>query len=200
MRLGTGLALRACAARGAAALLLPAMAMPVAGGAVCSLQATVGGGSATEVPVGEEVLIEGFGFPPGAEVELAYDVDGTPIGTDTVTADGGGLFETSVTPQPGDEGLWTVTATVTNGCAADTGFLVVGPPATATPTPTPSATAAATPAASELPNVAVSRDAPSSGSRTPLVLLAGVAALGLSGVLAARRLAHRTNAHVRGRD
>jgi hypothetical protein len=183
MRLGTGLALRACAAMGAAALLLLAMAMPAAGGAVCSLQATVGGGSATEVPVGEEVLIEGFGFPPGAEVELAYDVDATPIGT-----------------EPGDEGLWTVTATVTNGCVADTGFLVVGPPATATPTPTLSATAAATPAASELPNVAVSRDAPSSGSRTPLVLLAGVAALGLSGVLAARRLAHRTNAHVRGRD
>lgn len=172
-----------------AAVLFAALTVPVAGGAACALQATVGGGSATEVPVGEEVLIEGFGFPPAAEVDLAYDVDGTPVGTDTVTADGAGLFDTSVTPQPGEEGLWTVTATVADGCVADTGFLVVGPAATATPTP--AATPATTPAPSQLPNVAVAREAPNSGSGGPIPLALGVLALGLSGALAARRLARR---------
>ena len=131
----------------AALSLVLAVAMPVGGG-VRSLQATVGGGSATEVEVGEEVLVEGFGFPPG-DVEITYSVEGTDIGTETVTADGAGLFETTVIPQAGEEGLWTVTAVAGQVCTAETGFLVVAAPVTPSPTPTPIPPG-------ELPNVAVS--------------------------------------------
>jgi hypothetical protein len=141
----------------AGVLLALALATPaLGGGPSCSLQATVGGGSATEVEVGEEVLIEGFGFPATVDVALAYEVDGSPIGGETVTTDAGGQFETTVTPAAGEEGTWTVTATVTKGCTADTGFLVV---AGATPVPSPTATPAPTVApspAGELPNVATS--------------------------------------------
>ncbi len=166
-------------------LLAPATSV-LGGGTLCSLQATVGGGSATEVPVGEEVLVEGFGFPAGGEVELTYDVDGTPIGTETVTADAGGLFETTVVPQPGEEGMWTVTATVVKGCTASTGFLVVGATATDSPAPTPAPTAQPTPVQSQLPNVAI----PSSGdaSRPPIEVLAGLALVAASLALARRRL------------
>jgi len=152
--------------------LLLALAAPVAGGG-CSLQATVGGGSATEVPVGEEVLIEGFGFPPG-DVDLEYEVGGAVVGTDTASADGSGFFEVMVTPQPGQEGLWTVTATadIKGGCTADTGFLVLG--GAASPTPTPAATP------SQLPNVAAL--APRVGSH--VLFVAGVALL-LTGSLVA---------------
>ena len=86
------------ATRAAAMLLITtwlvlAMAMPVlAGKQTCSLQATVGGGSATEVQVGEDVLLEGFGFPALLDVEIAYSVDGAPISTVTVTADAAGAF------------------------------------------------------------------------------------------------------------
>ena len=63
-----------------------ALVSPVLGGGpVCSLQATVGGGSATEVETGEEVLIEGFGFPANADVEITrLRCDGTPFGCGTV--------------------------------------------------------------------------------------------------------------------
>ena len=54
--------------------LLVLLATPVAAGQTCSLQATVDGGSATVVTVGEEVLIEGFGFFPG-DVFVEYSVD-----------------------------------------------------------------------------------------------------------------------------
>jgi hypothetical protein len=150
-------AIRGIAPLAAALALLLAMAMPVgAGKLICSLQATVGGGSATEVEVGEEVLIEGFGFPPG-EVTLSYSVDGTPVRDETVTADASGSFETTVIPQAGEEGLWTVTATdVEELCAAETGFLVVAGPATPSPSPSPSQspTSSPGPSAGELPDVA----------------------------------------------
>jgi hypothetical protein len=158
------------------------------GGPSCSLQATVGGGSATEVEVGEEVLIEGFGFPATVDVDLVYDVDGTVVGGETVTTDGSGTFETSVTPAAGEEGTWTVTATVIKGCIADTGFLVVaGPTPTPSPTPAPSATPVPTPAG-ELPDVATS--APEGPNA---LVLAGVLALSASVLLYRRRLAR----HVR---
>ncbi|MGH2445555.1 MAG: hypothetical protein ACRDGD_05895, partial [Candidatus Limnocylindria bacterium] len=106
------------------ALLMSALATPVLGGAICSLQATVGGGSATEVEIGEEVLIEGFGFPPG-DVEVSFSSDGTFLRSEAVTADGAGLFELTVVPQAGEEGLWSVDAAVGGeGCTATTGFLV----------------------------------------------------------------------------
>jgi hypothetical protein len=155
-----------------------ALAMPAAAGVACSLQATVGGGSATEVPVGEEVLIEGFGFAAG-DVEVSYSVDGTPLTTVTVTADAEGNFETTVTPQAGEEGLWSVEATdVEDICTATTGFLVVGATPTATPTATPAPTATATPApsAAELPDVAME---PPEGTAMPWLLLAALLGLAL---------------------
>ena len=108
----------------------------------CSLQATVDGGSATVVTVGEEVLIEGFGFFPG-DVFVEYSVDATPLSSVTVTADATGAFTTTITPQAGEEGLWTVEASDSSKgqCTATTGFEVVGVPATPTPTPTPTPTA-----------------------------------------------------------
>jgi hypothetical protein len=113
----------------AAVVMLLVLVMPVAAGVTpCSLQATVFGGSATEVNVGEEVLIEGFDFAPG-DVEITYSVDGTPLSTVIVTADGAGTFETTITPQAGEEGLWSVEATDASkaSCTATTGFLVLGP-------------------------------------------------------------------------
>ena len=71
--------------------LLALLATPVAAGQICSLQATVDGGTATVVTVGEEVLIEGFGFFPG-DVLVEYSVDATPLSSVTVTADATGAF------------------------------------------------------------------------------------------------------------
>lgn len=153
-----------------AAVMLLVLAMPVAAGVTpCSLQATVFGGSATEVNVGEEVLIEGFDFAPG-DVDVTYSVDGTPLSTVTVTADGAGMFETTVTPQAGEEGLWTVEATdaAKGPCTATTSFLVLGVTPTAAPTGTP------TPTQAPLPNVATAPP-----PTAPLWVL-GVAALALS--------------------
>jgi len=169
-------------------VLTMALVSPVLGGGpLCSLQATVGGGSATEVEVGEEVLIEGFGFPATIDVDLVYDVDGTAIGGETVTTDASGLFETTVIPQPGEEGTWTVTATVVAGCTTDTGFLVVAAPATPTPspTPTPIATPAPTPVGGELPDASASTP---DGPNAPV--LAGFVALSAAIWLSRRRLAH----------
>jgi hypothetical protein len=169
---------RTIAPLAAALALLLAVVMPVgAGQLTCSLQATVGGGSATEVEVGEEVLIEGFDFPPG-DVEVTYSLDGMPGGTETVTADASGLFETTVTPVPGEEGLWTVTATdVGDQCTAETGFLVVGAPATPPP-PTP---------APPLPDVAVAAAEGGPGAEILGMLFVLAAAL----LIARPRLARR---------
>ena len=168
-------------------LLTLALAAPVLGGApACTLQATVFGGSATEVETGEEVLIEGTGFPFNTNVDLTYSVDGTPIGSVTVMADATGMFETSVTPQPGEEGTWTVTADVPNACTAETGFLVVtGPTPAPTPSPTPTATPAPTPASGELPDAAANTpDGPNAA------ILGGLVVLFSAVWLSRRRLAH----------
>ncbi len=162
----------------AAAVMLLVLVMPVAAGVTpCSLQATVFGGSATEVNVGEEVLIEGFDFAPG-DVDITYSVDGTPLSTVTVTADGAGMFETTVTPQAGEEGLWTVEATdvAKVPCTATTSFLVLGVTPTATPTPAPTATPTPTPAPSQgqLPNVATEPPP------APPLWILGVAVIALS--------------------
>jgi len=177
--------IRSIAPLAAAMALLLAMAMPVgAGQLTCSLQATVGGGSATEVEVGEEVLIEGFDFPEG-DVTVSYSVEGTPLGDETVTADADGLFETTRTPQAGEEGLWTVTATDAEDlCTADTSFLVVAGPATPAPTPSPSPS----PSGGELPDVAA--PAPPRGGFGSLVL--GAAFILAAALVALRpRLARR---------
>jgi len=160
-------------------LLVIAMlgAAPARGGEiVCGLQATVGGGSATELEVGEEVLIEGLDFPPG-DVEISYSTDGVFLRSVTVTADVAGTFETTVTPMTGEEGLWSVEAIgIDEICTATTGFLVLAGP---TPAPTPSPTPA--PRASALPDVALG-GASGSGSPPWLVLL-GVALLVAAGSL-----------------
>ena len=169
-------------------LLTVALAPPVLGGGpLCSLQATVGGGSATEVETGEEVLIEGFGFPAMVDVDLVYSVDGTPIGGETVTTDAAGLFDTSVIPLPGEEGTWTVTASVVKGCTAETGFLVIAGP-TPTPSPTPVATPAPTPLESQLPDS--SAGTPSQPGGPNAAILGGLVALFAAVWLSRRRLAH----------
>jgi hypothetical protein len=161
-------AMRAAGALIAVATMMIALATPAAAGIpACALQATVFGGSATEVNVSEEVLIEGFDFLPG-DVEISYSVDGAPLSTVTVTADGSGAFETTVTPQAGEEGLWGVEATnADDSCTATTGFLVLGLAPTPTPTPTPAATPTATPVTDELPDVAT---APPVGIAPPWLL------------------------------
>ena len=100
MKFGSGTATRRLGAIATATVLLTmALATPVLGGGLqCALLATVGGGSATEVETGEEVLIEGTGFPFNASVEITYSVDATPIGSETVMADATGMFETIVDP------------------------------------------------------------------------------------------------------
>ena len=164
MNIGCGMAMmRATAAMVATLLLALALATPALGGVQCSLQATVGGGSATEVQTGEEVLIEGSGFPPDADIEIEYSIDGTPLRTEMVTADATGFFETTVIPQPGEEGLWTVVASQIKGCSAETGFLVVAAP---TPTPSPSPTPSPTAPAGQLPNAATSEPG---GSSAPIL-------------------------------
>ena len=152
------------------------------GGLQCQLLATVGGGSATEVETGEVVLIEGTGFAPGATVFITYLIGATVVGDEMVTADGTGMFETEVTPQPGQEGTWTVEADAPKQCLATTGFLVVTGP-TPAPTPSPTPTAAPTPAG-ELPDVATSEP------RTPTALIQGAALLVAAAIwLSRRRLA-----------
>ena len=152
-------------------LVTLALATPVLGGEViqCQLQAIEGGGSATEVDTGDEVLIEGTGFPAGATVTITYLVGATVIDDETVMADGTGFFETTIIPQPGQEGLWTVEAEAAKQCTATTGFLVVGQPATPAPTPSPSP--AATPAQGEIPDVATSQPRP------PMAVIQGAALL-----------------------
>ena len=188
MTFGSGTATRRLGAAATAAILLAvALAAPVLGGGLqCGVLATVGGGSATEVETGEEVLIEGTGFPFNTNVDLTYSVDGTPIGSVTVMADATGMFETSVTPQPGEEGTWTVTADVPNACTAETGFLVVtGPTPAPTPSPTPTATPAPTPASGELPDAAATTpDGPNAA------ILGGLVVLFSAVWLSRRRLAH----------
>ena len=188
MTFGSGTATRRLGAAATAAVLLAvALAAPVLGGGLqCAVLATVGGGSATEVETGEEVLIEGTGFPFNTNVDLTYSVDGTPIGSVTVMADATGMFETSVTPQPGEEGTWTVTADVPNACTAETGFLVVtGPTPAPTPSPTPTATPAPTPASGELPDAAANTpDGPNAA------ILGGLVVLFSAVWLSRRRLAH----------
>ena len=167
-------------------LLTMALVSPVLGGGpLCSLQATVGGGSATEVETGEEVLIEGFGFPANAEVEITLSLDGTPFGSGSFIADPTGMFETTLIPQPGEEGTWTVTAAVVKGCSAETSFLVVAAPATPTPSPTPIATPAPTPVEGELPDASAG---PPDGPNAPV--LAGFVVLSAAIWLSRRRLAH----------
>ena len=167
----------------AAVALLLALAMPAAAGKfACSLQATVGGGSATEVETGEEVLIEGFGFPEG-DVDVTYSVDGTELDTVTVVADATGFFETTVTPQVGEEGLWTVTATDAQElCTAETGFLVVAAPVTPAPTPAPP-----TPAP-PLPDVAVAPTDGGPGAEVLGLLFVLSAALVVARPVLARRM------------
>jgi len=188
MTFGSGTATRRLGAAATAAILLAvALAAPVLGGGLqCGVLATVGGGSATEVETGEEVLIEGTGFPFNTNVDLTYSVDGTPIGSVTVMADATGMFETSVTPQPGEEGTWTVTADVPNACTAETGFLVVtGPTPAPTPSPTPTATPAPTPASGELPDAAANTpDGPNAA------ILGGLVVLFSAVWMSRRRLAH----------
>jgi hypothetical protein len=90
-------------------------------------------------------------------------VEGTPHSTVNVVADGAGTWFTTVTPQPGEEGLWTVEATADGDvCTATTSFPVFG----VTPTPTQA----------PLPNVATT-----SPPAMPVWIL-GVAVLGLSAV------------------
>jgi hypothetical protein len=172
---------RDIASLAAALALLLALTMPVGAGKLsCALQATVGGGSATEVEVGEEVLIEGFDFPAG-DVTVSYSVEGTPLGDETVTADADGSFETTVTPQAGEEGLWTVTAVdAGEQCTAETGFLVVAGQATPSPTPSPSPS----PSQGALPDVAAA--APDRGFAAWLL---GAVLVGAAAVVGLRRLA-----------
>jgi hypothetical protein len=188
MTFGSGTAATRAAAMAIATLLMTmALVTPVLGGGpICSLQATVGGGSATEVEVGEEVVIEGFGFPATVSVDLLYEVDGTSIGGETVMTDASGLFDTTVTPLAGEEGTWTVTASVVTGCSAETGFLVVtGPTPAPTPSPTQIATPAPTPASGELPDAAAnSPDGPNAA------VLGGLVVLFSAVWLSRRRLAH----------
>jgi hypothetical protein len=187
VKVGRGMATRAMALAITTFLLTMALVSPVLGGVpVCSLQATVGGGSATEVETGEEVLIEGFGFPPNADIEITLSLDGTPFGSGGFIADPAGMFETTLIPQPGEEGTWTVTATVVKGCTADAGFLVVAAPAT--PTPTPTATPAPTPVESQLPNAATETPPELGGPNA--VVLGGLVALSAAVWLSRRRLAH----------
>jgi hypothetical protein len=189
MTFGTGKATRRLGATATAAILLTvALTTPVLGGGLqCSLLATVGGGSATEVETGEPVLIEGTGFPVNTSVEITYSVDGTSIGNETVMSDATGMFETSRTPQPGEEGTWTVTADVVQACTAETGFLVVTGP-TPAPTPSPTPTPAPTPLESQLPNA--SAGTPSELGGPNAAILAGLAALFAAVWLSRRRLAH----------
>jgi hypothetical protein len=185
---GSGTATRRLGATAIAAILRAvALATPVLGGGLqCGVLATVGGGSATEVETGEEVLIEGIGFPPNADVEITLSLDGTPFGSGGFIADPAGMFETTLIPQPGEEGTWTVTATVVKGCTADAGFLVVAAPAT--PTPTPTATPAPTPVESQLPNAATETPPELGGPNA--VVLGGLVALSAAVWLSRRRLAH----------
>jgi hypothetical protein len=180
MNIGCGTAaIRAISTLIAAILLTLALVTPVLGGGLqCQLLATVGGGSATEVETGEEVLIEGTGFPPGAMVFITYLVGATVIGDDTVTADGTGMFETTVIPQPGQEGTWTVEADVPKQCVATTGFIVVAAPATPSPSPTP--TPAPTPQG-ELPDVATGEP------RTPTLFSLGAVLLFAAAAWLSRR-------------
>ena len=92
------------------------------------------------VETGEEVLIEGAGFRPVPR-SRSRTRSTRHRSAEMVTADGTGFFETSVIPQPGEEGLWTIVASQIKGCSAETGFLVVAGP------PTPSLAVPVTPAA-----------------------------------------------------
>ena len=129
----------------------------------CSIQATVFGGSATQVNIGEEVLIEGFDFVPGT-VDIIYSVNAVHTNV-TVTADGSGMFTTSVIPVAGQEGLWTVEVTDAGQavCTATTSSEVLG--------------AAPTPPQGQLPNVATAPPPPVIAAldawRRVLVLAAG---------------------------
>jgi hypothetical protein len=178
MNIGHGMTtFRAIAALMATFLLSLALVTPVLGGGLnCQLLAIVGGGSATIVETGDEVLIEGTGFPFNVDVFITYLVDATVVvDSETVTTDGTGMFETTITPQPGQEGPWTVDAEVPKQCTALTAFDVVAPPPTASPTPTP------TPVQGELPNVATSEPA------EPTTAILGIAFVLAAAVWLARR-------------
>jgi hypothetical protein len=174
-----GLALLVALALGAGALATPVLAGEEEG--ECSLLATVGGGSATEVEIGEEVLIEGFDFPANADIELTIIVEGMFLRNVTVTTDGDGFFETTLVPALGESGLWSVESLdLDEFCTAAAAFLVLPGP-----TPAPSLTPA--PTVEALPDVAVP---PSGGGSVPMLVMLGIASLlagGSAGLALARR-------------
>ena len=182
--IGRRAALRTVSASLATLGMLVAVAAPALAG-TCALQATVAGGSASEEPIGETVLIEGFGFAAGS-VTIEYEIDGAPHTSEAVTADGAGTFETTVTPVAGDEGLWTVIAT-DGDCIAETSFLMI-----AGATPQPSPTPAPTAAPSGLPNVAMEAPAVvgSAGATVPVLALVALVAFGTALVARVRQV-HR---------
>jgi hypothetical protein len=160
-----GLALLLALVLSAVALARPVLAGEEEG--QCSLLATVGGGSATEVEIGEEVLVEGFDFPPNADIEITIIVEGMFLRNVIVTSDGGGFFETTLVPALGESGLWSVeTLDIEELCTAAAAFLVLPGP-TPAPSPTPAPTVEA------LPDVAV----PPSGGSVPVLVLLGMAFL-----------------------
>ena len=153
-----------------ALMIVPA---PVAAGG-CVLIATDSGGSPVGLQIGDPVGIEGFNFALG-EVVLVMSVDGVELRTTTVTAADAfgntGHFIMELTPQTGEDGLWSVVATEAEGaCSASTGF-----PVAAAPAPAPSDSPV-------IPDVAIV------SARTPpsLASLLGVALVLLSAVSVGR--------------
>lgn len=96
------------------------------------------GGAQITATVGEPVDLEGF-FVGGADVNFSLIHGDEEAGTATFTADDEGFLGVTVDFEPGDEGVWTIIATVPDTeCAAEVQVTVVAAPAAPPPaTPTP---------------------------------------------------------------
>jgi CHRD domain len=137
------------------------------------------GGEVVTTTVGEPVELEGF-FVGGADVNFSLFLGDEEASTATFTADDEGFVFVTVEFEPGDEGVWTIVASVPETeCAAEVQVTVLAAPAPpATPTP-----------ASPAPLLPNTTSMPQGDPATALGLLLIVSSA--AALLLPRRLRHR---------
>lgn len=150
---------------------------PVAA-ATCALSAPAA------AQVGDSVVVLGSGFPASTNIDIAISLDGASIDAFAVQSDGGGAFQISLTPEAADIGTTSVVATAGTTCSATAVYVVSAAGPSAQPAASPT-TAGRPPRTDTAAAAAALRPGLSAGSLSLGIL---IIALGLGGLLGARRL------------
>jgi hypothetical protein len=137
-------------------LLVTSWVLPVAA-AECALSAPA------IARVGTTLTILGSGFPPSANVDIEWTVDGGNADEFSLQSNSSGSFEIALTPEPIDEGDTTVIATAGSACTAQVQFTVLGENEPA-PTAEPEEAGAGATAAPEPPTTDAAAPSPGASS------------------------------------